>query len=215
MTLFGESAGSHDTCLQVVSPGSRGLFHRAISQSGGCTTRHPTAAEAEYLAALESRYGDLADEIAAVYPTANFSSPRAALARVVGDSSLVCGTYDSLRRAAAGGAPVYLYNFARPIPLAILEPLMLGATHGAEIAYVFGSVSPPEDMDLMLGLAMQGYWTRFARSGDPNGDGAVQWPLYADATDQRLDLDAEISVTAAFRRPECEFWWDVYDAEFD
>ena len=46
VTIFGESAGSHDACLQVASPGSRGLFHRAISESGGCTTRHPTAAEA-------------------------------------------------------------------------------------------------------------------------------------------------------------------------
>ena len=308
VTLFGESAGSQDTCLQVASPGSRGLFHRAISESGGCTTRHPTAAEAaaraealaaavgcsgagslgclrqvpaaallaqvassgedlnidpvvdggflpdqpralfdagdyakvpyilgsnadegtlfllgtppvtteaEYLAALQSRFGDLAEEIAAVYPAADFSSPQAALARVVGDSGLVCGTYDSARRAAAGGAPVYLYNFARPIPLDILAPLMLGATHGAEIAYVFGSVVPTEEVDRMLGLAMQGYWTRFARTGDPNGDAALAWPNYDDANDQRINFDSEISVVSDFRRAQCEFWWGVYDAQFE
>jgi para-nitrobenzyl esterase len=39
VTLFGESAGSADVCYHVASPGSRGLFHRAISQSGGCTIR--------------------------------------------------------------------------------------------------------------------------------------------------------------------------------
>lgn len=39
VTIFGESAGSFDVCLHVASPASRGLFHRAISQSGGCTTR--------------------------------------------------------------------------------------------------------------------------------------------------------------------------------
>jgi para-nitrobenzyl esterase len=37
VTIFGESAGSADVCYHVASPGSRGLFHRAISQSGGCT----------------------------------------------------------------------------------------------------------------------------------------------------------------------------------
>lgn len=37
VTLFGESAGSADVCYHVTSPGSRGLFHRAVSQSGGCT----------------------------------------------------------------------------------------------------------------------------------------------------------------------------------
>jgi para-nitrobenzyl esterase len=39
VTLFGESAGSADVCYHVASPGSRGLFHRAVSQSGGCTVR--------------------------------------------------------------------------------------------------------------------------------------------------------------------------------
>lgn len=37
VTIFGESAGSSDVCFHVVSPKSRGLFHRAISESGGCT----------------------------------------------------------------------------------------------------------------------------------------------------------------------------------
>jgi len=39
VTIFGESAGSADVCYHVASPGSWGLFQRAISQSGGCTIR--------------------------------------------------------------------------------------------------------------------------------------------------------------------------------
>ncbi len=46
VTIFGESAGSFDVCYHVASPLSRGLFHRAISESGGCTTRSTTSAEA-------------------------------------------------------------------------------------------------------------------------------------------------------------------------
>jgi para-nitrobenzyl esterase len=37
VTIFGESAGSLDVCLHIASPGSRGLFHRVIGESGGCT----------------------------------------------------------------------------------------------------------------------------------------------------------------------------------
>jgi len=311
VTIFGESAGSEDVCLHVASPGSRGLFHRAISESGGCTTRQTTAAEgaataqavaeavgcadaadvlaclrqvpvnvllgevppgmgtidnlnfgpvvdggfmpdqprtlydagdfakvpyilgsnadegtlfflgvppvtteAAYLTELHNRYGDLADQVAAIYPAANFPTPQAALVRAFGDSVLVCSTYDSARRAAAGGASVYLYNFARPIPLPILQPLMLGATHGAEIAYIFGSVTPPQEVDRTLGLAMEGYWTRFAATGDPNGDQELSWPQYDDATDMRINFDAPISLLSGFRRPECEFWWGVYDSRF-
>jgi len=47
VTIFGESAGSFDVCMHVASPASAGLFHRAISESGGCTTRQPTREEAE------------------------------------------------------------------------------------------------------------------------------------------------------------------------
>jgi len=38
VTIFGESAGGTDVCYHVASPLSRDLFHRAISESGGCTT---------------------------------------------------------------------------------------------------------------------------------------------------------------------------------
>jgi len=304
VTIFGESAGSFDTCFQVVSPGSGGLFHRAISQSGGCTTRQRTASEAEtqaeqliakvecdtandtlaclrdvsvadllteagaefgpivdggflpdqpralfragnfakvpyilgsnsdegtlfflggptvnseaeYLAELEQRYGDLADEVAAVYPVAEFDSEQDALERVFGDFALVCPTYDTARWVAEGGADVWLYNFARPVqgPLASLN---LGATHGAEIPYVFGSYdysSSPDDENLVN--EMQGYWSRLARDGDPNGGGATVWPSYDDDADKRLNFDAPLSVLTGFRRDKCEFWWGVYDSEFD
>ncbi len=44
VTIFGESAGSFDVCFHIASPGSAGLFHRAISESGGCTTKLATKA---------------------------------------------------------------------------------------------------------------------------------------------------------------------------
>jgi para-nitrobenzyl esterase len=42
VTIAGESAGAGSVCMHTVSPGSRGLFHRAVSQSGGCTARTTT-----------------------------------------------------------------------------------------------------------------------------------------------------------------------------
>jgi para-nitrobenzyl esterase len=312
VTIFGESAGSQDVCLQVASPGSKKLFHRAISESGGCTTRTPTAAEAaatatafandvgcgdagdqlaclralpaatlvdatqaeggfiaagfgfgpvvdggflpdqprtlfddgrfakvpyilgsnsdegtlfllgttpvtteaQYLARLTAQFGPLASQVAAVYPASSYPTPQDALARVVGDSILVCSTYDTAKRAAAGGARAYLYNFAREIPIDILQQAGLRAFHGAEIVYVFGSIAPPAPEDGTLGETIRGYWTRFARSGNPNGKGALKWPRYKDKSDKRMNLDVQPSVLTAFRRPECEFWWSVYDQRF-
>jgi para-nitrobenzyl esterase len=324
VTIFGESAGSLDVCVHMASPGSRGLFHRGISQSGGCTmfTRTRATAEAEmprfetamgctegsgaldclralpiaslltpspvdgggpklpggtpyqgavawtfavtvdgdvlpdqprnlinagnfakvpylvgsntdegtifhigepsvktedeYIAALKRKYGD--DDgaaIAARYPVSDYPSPQEALMRVTGDSSLVCGTYDSARRIAAGGAPVYLYNFDRPIPISALQSFNLRATHGAEIAYIFGTA--PADLpaeDVALGLMMQGYWARHALTGNPNGAGAPDWPAFSREMDQRLNFNLQPTPVQNFRREYCDFWAMLYDAAF-
>ncbi len=47
VTLAGQSAGARSVCTHLASPGSRGLFHRAITQSGACTTEVKTKANAD------------------------------------------------------------------------------------------------------------------------------------------------------------------------
>ena len=47
VTIAGTSAGSHGVSVHLVSPGSAGLFHRAIMQSGSASFRWPDAASAE------------------------------------------------------------------------------------------------------------------------------------------------------------------------
>ncbi|MCE7006698.1 carboxylesterase family protein [Kibdelosporangium philippinense] len=41
VTIFGESGGAFDICAHVTSPLSRGLFDKAIAQSGGCSIAWP------------------------------------------------------------------------------------------------------------------------------------------------------------------------------
>ncbi|WP_192809468.1 carboxylesterase/lipase family protein [Actinomadura rudentiformis] len=55
VTLFGESAGGHSVCMQLISPRAAGLFHKAISESGGCvgTALGPVPAERAYTTGTE------------------------------------------------------------------------------------------------------------------------------------------------------------------
>lgn len=75
VTLFGQSAGATSICLQLISPGSKGLFRRAIIESGwyqkffsaaSCAQTLPTVAQAQAAAqTLESRVGCTTGDIAA------------------------------------------------------------------------------------------------------------------------------------------------------
>lgn len=322
VTLFGESAGGFSTCAHYLSPRSAGLFARAISESGLCSSMfpEPTKAEAEaagvtvaeglgcpgtgaaaaaclrsktweqllavtgtppvaqqppggpfyiggnvlstlpnidgfvieqplrewfaagafeprpvlvggnldegtlfhssffanelpdepaYRSALTRRFGaNNVDAIVATYPIASYPSANRAIGEVTGDSFFACGARRTAR-ATASKAPTYFYSFEQPVEAAFLQGL--GIFHSSELPFVFGT-----DPAFPLGRvgtsgastaeAIQGYWTRFAKTGDPNGEGAVTWAPYARATDTHLVLAANVHEVAHYKDAVCDFW---------
>jgi para-nitrobenzyl esterase len=299
VTIFGESAGSQDVCLHVASPKTRGLFARAISESGGCTTFGVTLEDAEKraadfadklgcggddaLACLRAKpvsgllaaatgfgpivdgefmpeqpralydRGDIAkvpyilgsntdegtlftttqvhsedelkaaiqqsvtapvDEVLEHYPLSAFQDTdnpyQAALARIIGDSILVCSTYDAAIRHAAAGGDTYLYNFDIPTNAGN----QLGATHGSELVYVFGTSPNLTPEQQKTSDAIQAYWTNLAKHGDPNGKNLLTWPQFDDEHNDRINFGLDITTVHDFRKPECEYWRSQYDAKF-
>ena len=59
--------------------------------------------------------------------------------------------------------------------------------------------------DERVWLEMLGYFARFASTGDPNGDGALEWPLYNAASDPHLVLDNPVAV-GSNAADKCAFW---------
>jgi para-nitrobenzyl esterase len=56
VTLAGQSGGARSVCAHLAAPSSRGLFDRAISQSGACDNRVPTRSEAREFGAQAIEY---------------------------------------------------------------------------------------------------------------------------------------------------------------
>lgn len=75
-----------------------------------------------------------------------------------------------------------------------------GAAHGAEMAYVFDHLglydAPWTENDRALAQTMVAYWTNFAKTGDPNGEGLPRWPAFENAN-QRLLLIGDSDTRAA------------------
>ena len=104
------------------------------------------------------------------------------------------------RLAAKQSRDAYLYVFSHPAPLPVVGRT-LGALHASETPYIFAAKSVEwDDSDVRLSDMMRRYWINFARTGNPNGEGLVQWPSYDQQTDELLELKLTPEVRRHYRK---------------
>lgn len=270
VTLFGESAGAGAVQILMGSPAAKGLFHKAVSQSGsGGTILAPIRGGAINAEALGKKFTDdlgldnvSAEDLRAI-PVAEIIKARAfpfidgkvvtqspgepfylgkqmGIPLIIGSNSnesslggmteatarmLLGSAFPELHagyialtgkaseaaaidlaeglgfvlpslaladRHAAAGNPTFAYFFDQ-VPVD-QRAGAAGTDHGGELEYLFGNKAVEhrwDAEDLKVSKLMGDYWVRFARTGNPNGGRAVQWPAVTTPPTAYLHIDAK------------------------
>ncbi len=124
--------------------------------------------------------GDSSGEILAYFDE-NDIGDYAAIAEVITAGVWHEPAAATLKRFAGLGRTIYTYRFARVSPGA--EKSALLAKHSAEIAYLFGSMTPPQaydETDAQVAREVQQAWSEFARTGTPRSVDGSSWPQYTN-----------------------------------
>jgi para-nitrobenzyl esterase len=160
--------------------------------------------------AMNAMYGPLATRAFALYGINNYSPPEpdplygSEAAQWTVDTMYRCPVVAELAWHAAAGNPAYEYQFDRAAP----GREAAGATHGAEVAYVFGRLGANyAQADRDLSSAMEQYWTNFAKAGDPNGGGLAKWPKFDGTARGYLEFTDNGPVSReGLRRQFCDLY---------
>jgi para-nitrobenzyl esterase len=160
--------------------------------------------------AMKEMYGPLAPRAFALYGINSPAAPEpdplygGQAAQWTVDTMYRCPVVAELAWHAAAGNPAYEYQFDRAAP----GREAAGATHGAEVAYVFGRLGANyAAADRDLSTAIEQYWTNFAKAGNPNGENLPVWPKFDSTARGYMEFTDHGPVSReGLRRPFCDLY---------
>jgi para-nitrobenzyl esterase len=176
--------------------------------------------EQEYFNKLKMDYGEtMALELRSLYPPIDYPSPRQgydapsprqAYSAISADHWFVCPAQKLVQAVSASQSEFvgrFLYTHVLSGPLG----MSFGASHGFDLAFVFGTfgiyqLTPTLD-ELTLKDKFQKTWMDFARSGSPGNF----WDRYQPARDNYAIFNTPMSSGTGLHTKQCDYWNSVPD----
>ena len=135
-----------------------------------------------YQQRIRATYGDWADRLLEIYPATNEQEVYFAQADIFRDGSFAWGTYAWANlQTKTGKGRVYMYYFDQDSENTILKSRKGGASHVAEMPFIYGYTynnGRMTDTEHHMQQIMSRYWINFTKTGDPNGDALPYWTAY-------------------------------------
>lgn len=183
-----------------------------LDESGAGGFLRGEATLSNYRARAEEEFGMQADAFLKVYAAKNPKEVERAAADYAGDRFIGYETWNLVEAQSGAGEPVYRYRFDRllPLPTDAEEGSKRRAAHSWEIEYVFNVIEskdlPWTEDDLRIADQMSSYWSNFAKTGNPNGDGLPAWPRFSgSASKPVLHIDESPEIREDTHRARYEF----------
>ena len=95
----------------------------------------------------------------------------------------------------ARGDPAYIFLFSY-VPSSMKARMPFGPGHGTDISFAFDNLRAPNGAtvapeDQAVAKMMNAYWVNFAKTGNPNGKGLPEWPVYSPKKNEILDIQSD------------------------
>jgi para-nitrobenzyl esterase len=81
-----------------------------------------------------------------------------------------------------------------------------GVAHTIEHAFLFPGRYQPTKTEALVQHQMVGYWTRMARTGNPNGGDGPTWPTVTADNGAFLAIGANTAASSGPPEAKCDFW---------
>jgi len=161
-------------------------------------------------AKLQQMFGDKAGEASKLFPAGTPDEMNRSAGEIAGANFIAYSTWKWLEfEAHTPGVKVYRYHFEEAPPVEGGGPSH-GAYHSADIEYVFENLDwkklPWTEADRRVSEQISSYWTNFAKTGNPNGDGLPNWPQYAPSEFQVMRLGTKTQAAPDVARQQYLFF---------